>query len=377
MIAPGVRARALAIALMCGALAPVEAYAARGRTLHLTVGAASFYDDNILQYSDGQLRDFELGLHPERYAVETTDDIVLNPSLSLGWELDAGRGRRHEIRLKSEGDFHGKNGTADFHSFSLAATESWSRDRDLTAGYYLLPSFYLRQLFDDDFVPPYAGLSKYRRADFRLQIARLGWAQRLTRRTLVDFDYQFEDRDYNHDFDERDSQLHQGQVGVSLVRLPRRGVASLDLGYRVSHARAEDGNPNDTAPDPDVSYHGLSVGVGGRVEIARSGAWRWLADLRYVLETRQFDSDRPTDRYHFGRDDLLHSIELGLRTAYRPHWSMRLFDRLEHNTATLGGTAPLSADAGSYQANQVGVAIEWTGDVWSGALAPPEDAESP
>ena len=363
---------ALTATLTLGAVAAPPAHAARGQSLNLTTRLSTYYHDNILRYSQGQLQDFQLSLHPDRYAIETSDDLVFNPSLALAWELDQGRGRRHALRLKGEGDFHRKNGNVDFRSVSLGLRESWSRDRRLALSWYVLPRYYLRQLFDDDFVPAYAGLTKYRRADFSLQIASAGWTQRATRNVLLEVGYQHEKRDYNHDFEERDSKLHQGEVGVRFVRLPHRATVSLGGGYRVSRARAEDANMAEPVPDPDVSYHGFSLGVGGRMEIARRGPWRLGGDLAYALETRKYDSDRPTDRYHFGRSDILHAVEVALRMAYRPRWSLRGFYRLEKNTATLGTTAPLSADAGSYRTNLAGLAIEWSGDVWQQAAVEPE-----
>ncbi len=365
-----------AFLLVTAAVAPA-ARAAGGQSLSLVTRLSTFYDDNFLEYSAGQIRDFELGLHPDRYAIETRDDLVLNPSLATTWELDRGRGRRHALYLRGQGYFHAENGKTDFRSVSIGWRESWSRDRRLAFSYYLLPRYYLRQLFDDDVAPPYAGLSRYRRADFSLQIASTGWTQRLTRRALLELGYQYERRNYNHDFDERDSDLHQGELGVSLVRLPHRGTVRLGGAYRKSQARAKDANEAEPLPDPDVSYHGLSVGLGGRMELARGGPWRLLGDLAYELETRRYDSDRPTDRYHFGRDDIRHAVEIGLRTAYRPHWSLRGFYRFENNTSTLGATAPLSADVGSYRVNQAGLAIEWAGDLWTQAAPEPDsDAAS-
>ncbi len=367
----------LAAFLVVTAAAAPAAHAARGQNLGLVTRFSTYYDDNLLQYSAGQIRDFELSLHPDRYAIETSDDLVFNPSLAMTWELDRGRGRRHALRLKGEGDYHARNGNTDFRSVSIGWRELWSRDRRLALSYYLLPRYYLRQLFDDDAVPAYAGLSRYRRADFSLQIASAGWTQRLTRRMLLELGYQYERRNYNHDFDERDSDLHQGELGLSLVRLPHRGTVRLGGGYRVSQARGKDNNEAEALPDPDISYHGLSLGLGGRMELARGGPWRLLGDLAYELETRGYDSDRPTDKYHFGRDDIRHAVEGGLRTACRPHWSLRGFYRFENNTSTLGATAPLSADVGSYRVNHVGFAIEWSGDVWTEATREPDsDAES-
>src|SRR2546425_212547 len=265
-----------AVVVACALAAPAQA--ARGQTLTLTTRLSTFYDDNYLQYSDGQLSDFESGRHPARFGIETTDDAIFNPSLGLLWELDQGHGRRHAARLRGEGDFHGRNGTADFH---------------------------------------------------------------------------------------------RGEIRTDWPRLPHQGSVELRGGSRFSHSDSTDGDDAAGQPsdDVDVSYRGIVAGPSGRVEFWRRGAWRVGGDLAWDLETRHYLSKVRTDKYHVGRRDVLNAVEVGVRTAYRPHWSWRTFYRHEQNTARLGSAAPLSTDAGSYKVNQVGLAIEWTGELWSGAEA--------
>src|SRR5206468_3096239 len=164
---------------------------------------------------------------------------------------------------------------------------------------------------------------------------------------------------------------------------PRRGPAGDDArrpglgrygGYRVSDARASDGDEvGGLADDDDVSYHGIEAGAGGRMEFMREGAWRLGADLAYELATRVYDSNLPTDRYHFGRNDLLNAVELGIRVGNRPHWSLRGFYRLEDNRAHLGTSAPPTSDSGSYRVNQAGLSIEWNADVWHRAASEGEE----
>ncbi len=347
--------------------------AAGTQSLTLGAGLSTFYDDNILSYSDGQVARFEGGTRPTHFSIESTDDVVFNPSASLLWELDQGHGRRHSLRVKGEGDFHDRNATADFHSASALWRESFRRERRLALGYYILPMYYLRQLLDED-VPVVPGLSRYRRATYRLQIATAGWDQRLTRKTNLSLDYRFEARTYNDDFKERTSGLHQGEVGLAWNRLPHRGSIRVSGGYRVSSAKAADGDSLDVAGTPDdqdVSYHGFVAGLGGRVQLTRDKAWRLIGDLGYELETRDYDSDRAFDTSHFGRSDVLNAVEVGLRTLFRRHWSMRGFYRYENNNASLGSGAALTIDPGSYHQNQVGIGVEWSGEIWSQAEAAP------
>lgn len=377
----GSRARRVGIVALAVLLpSATPALAASGQNLTLTTRLTSYYDTNILQFSDDQIALFEGGTRPTRFSIQTRDDQVFNPSVALAWELDEGGGRRHNLRFKGEGDFHDKNDTADHRSVSASWRESFRGDRRFSAGYYLLPHYYLRQLLDED-LPVGTLPSRYRRATFRLQVATAGWNQRLGRSTSLALDYQFEGRSYNPYFRERTSKLHQGSLGLGRDRLPRHANVDIHGGYRKSKADASDGDeaPGSPPDDQDVSYHGVIAGLGGRMEFARRGDWRVLGDIEYGFESRDFDSDRSFDTTHQGRKDRLNAIEIGLRAAYRPHWSARGFYRYEHNRAAFGTATAPTTDPGSYSGSQVGLAIEWTGRVWrrtDGSTAGPGEGDN-
>jgi len=353
---------ALAATLLGLAVVALPGLAAPAKTsLTMTLGLGSTYDNNFLEYSDPALRDFESGAHPDRYSIETRDDLVWGPSLGLGWERREAHGRRHALRVHAEGDFHQRNGTADMHSAGISWRESFRSDRRLTVSWFTIPRFYFRQVLDEDATPAYSGLSRYRRAEFSLDIASLAWEQRLSRGPLIAAEYQFERRNYNDTFDERDSKLHQGDVAVRWDRLPHRTSIGAHGAYRASVARAEDGDetPGVAPDDADVSYHGMSLGTSGRWELARHRPWRVTADAAYELETRGYDSDRPADRFHFDRNDTRHTVEAGVRLS-RPRFAIGGFYRFENNHARLATTTLTATDAGSFRRDQVGVSIEFS-----------------
>jgi len=338
---------------------------AEGRqSLRLDLGIGSNYDDNILSLADHQIRDFESGLHPLRYSIHSVGDGVAEPSIALTWELDQGRGRSHALRLRGGGRYHFRNGTADDAEFSVRWTESFRRGRRLSVGYYRLNDYYFRQLRDED-LPALLGDLRYRRVSFDLQIVSGTWQQRLGRGKQVSLAYQHEKRDYVPEFRERTSGTHQGEIGLTWTRLPRRGRVELLAGYRDSNAEGVDGDEvGGVRDDDDLSYHGFEGGLAGRMEFRRVGSWRWGGDLAYELGTRAYDSPLVTDRYHYGRHDVANAGEVGLRLGYRPHWTLRAWYRLEHNVATLGTSAPPGSDSGSYHVNQVGLAVSWSGAIW-------------
>jgi len=339
---------------------PVEA--AGGQSLNLGLGVSSLYDDNILQYSDAQLLVFDSGLKPAQFSINSSDDLLLKPSASLTWENAMGRRRSRSVRLRFGGEFHKENATADFRSYSAQWRESFSKDRRLSLSGFWLPGFYLRQLYDEDFVPALPGFSKYRRTEFDLGIGSISWRQRIAGKTRAEIGYQYEHRAYNQDFLERTSSTHQGEFGVEWYRLPSRGSLNVHGGYRASNAKAVDADG--IADDPDVSYHGPIAGLGWRMELARGNAWRLGADLGYELGKRSYTSSLASDKYHQNRDDTSSTVDFGLRYSLPPHWALRGLYRFDHNSAKLGSLAPPTSDTGSYTENQVGLAVEWSSSVW-------------
>ncbi len=285
--------------------------------------------------------------------------------------------RGREIRLRGSGEFYQRNGTADFRAVSLRWRESFGRGRRLTVGGYFLPSYYLRQLHDEDYVPPLPGLSLYRRAEFSLGIGSIAWRQRLSRRLRGEAGYQFEHRGYNADFDERTSNTHQGELSLEWFRLPRRGSVEVRSGYRKSLARAYDSDliAND---DPDVSYHGLLAGASGRMDFTRRRAGRLSGGLDYEYATRDYESDRVADKSHYRRNDHRHTVEASIQCELPADVTARAFYRLEDNSARFPAGAGPSGDPASYTENQVGLAIDWSTVLWKSARAPsPPDDEAP
>ena len=360
-------------ALLLSSCLATQALASRGQSVSLSAGLSSVYDDNFLQFSDNQLADFASGLHPLRYSVESTDDGLFAPDAAITWQLDEGSGRRHALRLRAAGDYRAHNPTADHFAAGARWTESFARGRRFTAGWYFVNNFYLRQLRDED-LPVALGDYRYQRAQFDLNIYSAAWRQRLGRSMHADVAYQFEDRHYVPAFQERNAGTHQPEVRVDWDHLPRQGGIEVHGGYRLSHAQATDGDEiGGVHDDDDLSYHGYESGIAGHMEFHRQRRWGFGGDLATELETRNYDSDRTADRYHYGRHDIMYAVEAGLRLAYRPHWGFRAFYRFESNAASLSAFAPPASESGSYRQNVVGLEIDWSGMVWH--QSPPTDEE--
>jgi hypothetical protein len=338
------------------------ARAAPGQSLNLSAGLSTWYDSNLLQYSDAQLDQFDSGLFTNRFSIESKDDVTLAPSMALTWELDQGRGRRHSLRLKGEGEFHDRNATVDFRAASLTWRESFAGERRFTLRGYVLPNDYLRQLHltGTGFTP-----GVYPRAQFDLGIAEVAWSQGLRRGLVGGLAYQLERRLYAPNFPERTSTTEQGEASLELNRLPGHGSIELLGAYRKSLADGRALAAGALLSTSDVSYQGWWTSLNGRTELSRGEGWRFGADLAYRLEGRSYDAERPQDTSHFGRHDLKHTIEAGLRAQLPAHWVVRGFDRFETNHASFD-VAQVN-ETGSFRQNLVGLELTWSADFWTRA----------
>lgn len=352
---------ALFLLLVSTSPAPVNA---SEQSLSLSAGVSTVYNSNFLEYSNNQLDRFKAGTNPLRFSLESTDDAIVSPGVSLTWELDQGSGRRHALRAHWDGDFHATNPGADYRSYSARWTESFSGGRRFAVGYGRMDHFFVRQLRDED-LPVLAGDARWQRAEFDQDAITASWRQDVGKGMNLGLAYRYETRDYVPAFVERSSKANQGEITLGWDGLPNRGELELSAGYRQTKADATDGD-GISGDDDDVSYHGLLGGVKGDMQLSRSKSMRWTGDAGVDVATRSYDSDLPVavDPFHAGRSDMLIGFEAGVRVDWK-RWDARLFGRIENNTADLGtGAGAATSDSGSYPKNQIGLAVSWSGDLW-------------
>ena len=339
----------------------------RGQSLTVTAQLASYFDDNILRYSRAQIRDLDSGLHPDRFGVSQVGDWVFHPSMAVLWQYDKGAGRRRTLGVSGEGDVHETNGVANVAEVGVTWREGFGGGRRLSFSYGYSPDSYQRRLYDADLVS-LPSAQRYRDASVDLHSATLAWRQAVPRLAWLDLAYRYDRTRYAPDFRERDSDTHRAKATVAWERRLRANRLALGAGYLKRDARAEDGGAN--ANEPDLGYHGVEMEAGGSLELGRGRTWSSALDLRYELELRRFDSDRPADDSHFGRRDRVHALEIGVGARTGPHWSARGFYRFGDNRARYGTSAAPGSEVGGYRANEAGIEIEWTGELWRRDAAP-------
>lgn len=369
---------AAAVVALCLSLGAGDGHAAasRGRravvqTLSLDAACGAVYDDNVLQYSDSLLHAFTAGTRRDLFDLYSTDDVTFLPSVALTWTRARRSGVGSALRVAASGRYHAHDTQANDTAWSARWRQTLAPGRRVAVGYYWLPGYYLRQLRDEDAVPAYHRLSRYRRAAFDLGIATAELHERVARGLAVDGEFRSEHRAYVPAFRERTSTLRAGTLTLLASGLPARGSAEFAAGYAWSHARATDGDDTlNTVPDDvDVGYRGPLGHLALRADVAHAGDWRLGADARLEVENRRFTSTRAGDLYHAGRRDAGLAEEVGLRLDPPGAWGVRVSYRHERNIARLGSAAPASADSGDYRQQQVGITVSYAADLWGGVRA--------
>lgn len=114
-----------------------------------TLLLSSIYDDNICRYSDANLEDFRTGTRPEKFAIETEDDLVLNMSLAV--ELKRKKllfGKDTRLRVRYQRWDYARNPVKTNDEIQLRFRQLLRRYDYFEATYTYAPDSYIKNLSD-------------------------------------------------------------------------------------------------------------------------------------------------------------------------------------------------------------------------------------
>lgn len=269
------------------------------------IGAA--YDSNIFRYSDADVDDFLDGMRPERYDFDYMDELRIEPSVDISFVREEPGRRETEVRLSSDYRLATVNGEKSFSKLSVRLRERRPRVALLSATYSMIPSYHIRQLWDDDADDG----SSYRSCDFRQHsaMAEIGSDRSLPVDLLLRARYDF--YGYGQDFVEYDSRA--GTFGIVGIVRPVRGLR-VDVGYalRLLSARGYDeiGETRGTSDDSDTSYEQDEYSVSVRWDVGEIRGLQTVLRLSGKLRKRYYQTSKSgeDDPYHAGREDTYWTV---------------------------------------------------------------------
>jgi len=329
------------------------------RSWDFSAGITTTYDDNILNYSERDLFAFRYRLNPARYALSTTDDLVLSPYLEVFWEPDSTRS--NSVRARLEFNRYATNTIRNNLETEIQwRTRPFRRWRLSFTGTYL-PSYYVRRYIDDETIVPFPELPRYRDARYRQIKGEASVEWRPAKAWRGQFDYEYGRRDYLELFAERDQDRHALRLSLRPPPLEGVVVARLRGAYGRVLARAWDGDEVGGVPDdPDVSDRRF----GGGLTLEWTARRRQPSiTLRQAVdyEARRYTTRDTSDSQRFGRSLRETNLDWELAFGLSRHWEVAgsYGIDVQRLTGSLSNIETFT-DAASYNRHRLSLKVGWT-----------------
>ena len=127
----------------------------KDKLFDVKIGLATFYDDNILKYSEKYLERFENGEDEGRFHIETYDDVILKPSLQIGATYQIFKKQKSRLSFSYNYNGYVVNEIKNWQFMSLAFQQSFLKKASFRISYSYVPEFYVRHFRDEDLVNYY------------------------------------------------------------------------------------------------------------------------------------------------------------------------------------------------------------------------------
>lgn len=332
----------------------------RNRPFELGISLETRYDDNILQLSEEFQERFREESDPERFLIESLDDYVAIGKVDLRWKGKPIRKRETAVRGFLDAYRYVRNDIKDYENFGISISQELTASQrhlaSLQIRYSRIPDFYKRHRVDEDasFDAGERVISSY---DYEEDTYSVTYEQEIVHRRLeARIDWQYFDRDYNDNFNERDST--KDIWSLALIGRPFRDTPlEVSVAYGTGDLRARGDLPATPIIDDDVSYrldtylleieYRWKGGRGGRVGVSAE------------REFREFTTDNAFDLGHFGREDERNNYRFRLDQRLSRHLVLLAKYHRKSREVTLPPGIPVSPDETDFVEHRITVGVAW------------------
>ena len=330
------------------------------------------YDDNIIQLSPRDLDRLQnptpsqqaRNIAANRFSIDTPDDFVSIPRLSTGLRTTWLRDLPTTFSLDGSFYRYRDNPIKNYESYRLSVLQPLHRGKHATTVrlyYSLTPSFYVRNMVSDiaveeGVVPltsPVRRLeARYKKAILQIQMDQAVLPDRLWLELIAGN----EERNYDHFFNERDSEMPYYAAGP--IWTPLAG-GRLRLGATF---RREDLHTRGSRGDPfihdDVSSRRDVVTAEARVRWGAKGRRKSIS-AEYEDERRVYVTTDVNDAFHFDRTDKRRYATLTFRADLKGGWFLAASGERDTNRSHFAapGLATDPSDATDFDENLYTVSL--------------------
>lgn len=328
--------------------------------LSFDIAVEERYDDNVLQLAARDLARFEQDPGSSRFKISSVDDTVTVGRAALRWSLRPLPRRETRLGVSAAVYRYATDGVKNWERYALSLRQELSASRRrltlLRVWASHTPSFYLRELTDDD--ASFAAGTRVRSSAIYAQTeSGLAVDQEVVPdRLTATAGWVRARRDFVAAFDERDGTRTTWRAGLRARPLSRSRLAvTADLGFGAYEARGD--LAATPIPDDDISYDHRELALGAALPWGRARHGRIEADLE--IERRDFTTTNQFDLFRFDRRDDRRELGLRIVQGVGPELDLVFEARRATNDASFPPGVE-NDDVTDYRQNQVSLGLRWS-----------------
>ena len=361
----GIHRYCLRLERPAGATAAVHADLDRAWEWSYSASLTSTYDDNIYRYSPQDIDGFVYHRADERYRMETYDDLVSSPSLTLSLTRRFQPHLESCLRLRYRYNIYTVNRDKNYQTLSAFLRISAQEQGYIQLGYFHLPKFLIRPYWDQDVFSTTAGdPATYKACDFARDLCSVKLGHRLIKSLRWAIFYDRDRLYYNSHFTEYDTRAHGLGLELAYDLAP---WLEMSAEYAFTRAEAkgfdEAGETKAASDDSDISYDQDGLQATMKADLSRHIAWPLELTVRYQLARRYFTTEKSIqeDPFHAGRRDDIQS--LALEAQYKLSRRLSLSGAYEIQTRNISSPeARRITEVKNYDRHRLSLGIEFTSD---------------
>jgi len=338
------------------------------------VGLGSFYDDNILKYSDKYLERFMNNEDQGRFHIKTYDDLVVNPSLSFAYNFTVFGKQKSKISADYSLSNYIINDVKNWQSFSIGYQQFFYKKASFRLSYSYIPDFYVRHFRDADLVE-FLGYIPETFVPYSFSKDNYGiWIQNTffknTRvRLLLNYALYFHNQHY------AEYNCENFTYGFSVLQKVHKKV-SVEAGYEYSTSDAkgydgyQPGERKGFSDDANATYEDDAFALSCTWQLPKVLKLSHEVDAGLGYELRYYTTNDfihtvdglEMDEEHAGRVDNNINLVLAYNVRLKKNFDLSLFYKYywRDSQTTSEVNSEYVSEEKDYSQNQVGLKISYT-----------------
>jgi hypothetical protein len=326
----------------------------------------NFYDNNVLKYSDKYLQRFENLEDEGRFHINTADDFIVSPALSLSVSHDFIKKKTTQFNFFIRHNEYLSNSIKNWDYMFFQIKQDYHKYGEVGIKYEYIPDFYIRHFRDDDYVafmgyvPGAFTPMAFTKENYSL------FAEHRYKNSRLKLSLNYTRYFYNVHYIEYDAIEPFFELTFTQDLLDKDLRLSGAFGYKISNAKGYDqeGETLENSDDGDASFNDYTYELSARYKLPKLFNHSNNITIDAMAGRKNFTTENfvEIDELHAGRQDFNYKLEF----TYRYYISRTMYTQLFYNfygrqtTSASDVNSELVSNEKNYTQYQVGLSLSYT-----------------